>query len=328
MFTPPFPSVTNCHKYGIPQGSHLGPILFIIFINDIVNCIKNSDCWLFMDDLKFSNNIVTLHDSIKLQEDLDNVQIWCEINGMVLNEDKCVMISFSRSIFPMIFNYSILGKNLTRVDKVKDLGVTFDSRLNFHDHMNNIITRANRVWSFIWRNTKYFKNWKSVRILYLSLIRPILLYASPIWRPYTKNRFIQFEKIQHRVTRQLCFLSGNPMSRFDHEYRDRNKRFEMPKIQAMFEISDAICLYKIMNSTIKCTELKQKFSLNLTRNVSLRTNVPFNLTKGNFNYIKNEPINRLTTIGNQLVAKYQILYDFDIDVNVASRMIKNHFTKF
>ena len=66
-------SVEHIIPNGIPQGSHLGPILLVIFINNIVDCSKNSDCWLFMDDLKFSNKIVTKQDSINLQEDINNV---------------------------------------------------------------------------------------------------------------------------------------------------------------------------------------------------------------------------------------------------------------
>ena len=302
---------------GIPQGSHLGPILFIIFINSIVDCIKFSKSWLFMDDLKFSNKIVTEQDSLNLQKDFDEVQKWCIMNGMVLNDDKCAIVSFNRSIFPMNFNYRISGKQLKRLNKIRDLGNLFDTRLNFHDHMNDVIMRANRMWSFIWPNTKYFKTWKSIRILYLTLIRPVLLYASPVWRPYTKNKFYQFEKIQHRVIRQLAYLNGNPMSRFIHNYCDRNKFFDLPTIQAMFEITDSVLLYKIMNCSIKCTELKEKFNLNLTSDTNLRTNVPFNLPKGNFNYIKNEPVNRLTELGNKIVSMNQILIDFDIETDMA-----------
>ena len=138
-----------------------------------------------MDDLKIYYEVVTEEDFIKIQNDISKVQDWCVLNEMKTNLKKCAIISFSRKKFPMIYNYKINSNELSRVTTVEDLGIIFDTRLNFHEHVNVTITKANRLWGFIWRNSKHFKNWQTVRILYLTLIRAVFVYGSPIWRPYT-----------------------------------------------------------------------------------------------------------------------------------------------
>ena len=311
---------------GIPQGSHLGPILFIIFINSICSSIKHSKYWLFMDDLKFSYQIITPNDYLNLQEDINSVLKWAELNGMFLNMDKSVVISFTRSVFPLIADYYLNDSKLNRVNKIKDLGIVFDCKLSFNDHINFITCKANRTWGFIWRNTKFFKNWKSVRILYISLIRSILLYGSSVWRPYTKNKIKLFEKIQHRVVRQLAYLDGKPMSRFNHVYDEHNKNFDLPTLESMFKISDCIYLYKIRNGIINCEELKNKFTMNSYE--SIRHKTPFIVPKRGNNYASNEPIFRLSELGNILVKKNQVLYNFDVNLDIAISLIKKQFVSY
>jgi hypothetical protein len=95
-------AVNGCHsqtfiaRTGVPQGSHLGPLLFLVFVNDIVAHVKNSKVSMFADDLKIYKTIKNLYDVQVLQKDLDNIVEWCVDNGMILNPSKCVHISFTR----------------------------------------------------------------------------------------------------------------------------------------------------------------------------------------------------------------------------------------
>ena len=81
---------------GVPQGSHLGPILFNIFINDITTCFKHSNFYLFADDVKIMKPVATKLDSALLQADLDRMADWCRLNRMSLNVSKCHCMQFSR----------------------------------------------------------------------------------------------------------------------------------------------------------------------------------------------------------------------------------------
>ena len=120
---------------------------------------------------------------LKLQSDVVNIIEWCKVNGMKLRSPKCFDISYTRSNFPLHFEYRINDNLLPRTEVIKELGVYVDSKLIFYNDIDSTILKANRPWSFIWWNLKYFKDWQSVRILYLSLVRSNLLYASIIWKP-------------------------------------------------------------------------------------------------------------------------------------------------
>ena len=202
--------------------------MFILFINYINKVIKHSSIWLFMDDLKIANKIINIQDCINLQDDLYNIYSWCIRNDMKLNTTKCAIMKFWRSIFFKFYQYEINSVAIERVDTIRDLGIIFHSKLNFNLHINKVVAKANKMWSFIWRNTKEFKNWKSIRVLYFSLVRSVLLYGSSICRPVCKNKIKMLEKVQHRAIRHLSYLSDQPMHIFSHDYSTLGKKFMIP----------------------------------------------------------------------------------------------------
>ena len=91
---------------GVPQGSHLGPVLFSLFVNDIVNVIHSSEILLFADDVKIFKCIGSLNDCLALQADLYNFEMWCEYNKLELNIPKCKFITFSRKRCSINYQYS------------------------------------------------------------------------------------------------------------------------------------------------------------------------------------------------------------------------------
>ena len=110
-----------------------------------------------MDDLKIGSKIINIQDCINLQDDLYNIYSWCIRNGMKLNIKKCAIMTFCISNINMRSLVMLLNE-LT----IRDLGIIFDSKLNFNLHINKVVAKANKMWSFMWRNTKEFKNWKSI----------------------------------------------------------------------------------------------------------------------------------------------------------------------
>ncbi|RVE41474.1 hypothetical protein evm_013878 [Chilo suppressalis] len=99
---------------GVPQGSHLGPLFFNIFINDVSQCFQNSKFLLFADDTKIFSIIKSVEDCVRLQEDLDRLCDYCTINKLTMNVDKCSSITFSRKKTEIKFNYKLFAKDLTK----------------------------------------------------------------------------------------------------------------------------------------------------------------------------------------------------------------------
>lgn len=126
---------------GIPQGSHLGPVIFLLYFNDVHYVLK-APRLSYADDLKLFLRIRSTADCLYLQQQLDLFASWCSLNGMVVNPTKCSIITFSRKKRSIAFPYSLLGTSLERVDHIKDLGVFLDSQLSFKQHISYTVSKA------------------------------------------------------------------------------------------------------------------------------------------------------------------------------------------
>lgn len=142
----------------VPQGSHNGPLLFNLFINDILCVDQTSQVYLFADDLKLCNVIKNLEHSLLLQNELDNIFNWCQRNDMPLNSAKWSHIKFTRKHIEMTMGYSINGTVLGECNNIRDLGVTFNSTLTFLPHLDTIIAKSSKLLGFIMKSGKVLKN--------------------------------------------------------------------------------------------------------------------------------------------------------------------------
>ncbi len=142
---------------GVPQGSVLGPILFIIFINDITKLNLASKIEIFADDVKLYKMIDTLSDAAKLQEDINKISRWCKTWNLPLQMNKCNIMTYTLNKDKCItFEYKI-NEKLERITEIKDLGVIMNSKLNFNEHINRIITTAFRMLGFLKRESSFLK---------------------------------------------------------------------------------------------------------------------------------------------------------------------------
>jgi hypothetical protein len=160
---------------GVPQGSNLGPLLFLLFINDIVE-IFSLNVLLFADDVKLYSTIRDISDCMRLQSNVDVLYGWCRSNGLPLNRDKCYILSFSRKTKPLMFDYRIGNALLTRCFTFKDLGVTFDAQFTFNEHVDIIVASSVKTLGFIFRSCKRFRSESCLRALYFTLVRSKLEY--------------------------------------------------------------------------------------------------------------------------------------------------------
>ena len=184
----------------------LGPILFLIYINDlpevITACMK-----LFADDAKLFGRVNSLVQATTEQTSLDNAVDWAQIWDMNYHFQKCKHLHIGNH--DINFEYTMqTNSGEMKVQKVKtekDLGVTFDQNLKFTDHINNKVNKANRNVGLIFR-TFTFMDKDMFLSIYKSVVRPHLEYASSVWSPMFKKDKIPIENVQRQATRLVKCL--------------------------------------------------------------------------------------------------------------------------
>ena len=184
---------------GVPQGSVLGPIVFLVFINDLPEKLS-SQVRLFADDTAVYLTIGGLDDGTVLQNDQDKLSLWESQWDMEFNPSKCQVVRVTTARKAINTVYTLHGQILEVVTSAKYLGVDISSGLSCNSHIDRITGNANRTLGYIRRNIKS-KNQKVRETAYNTLVRPQLEYAAPIWDPYTKEKTLQLEKIQRRAAR-------------------------------------------------------------------------------------------------------------------------------
>lgn len=143
---------------GVPQGSHLGPLLFCVYINDLVANLEFVKILLYADDIKLYSVVHSDADAQRVQRDLDTLLDWSNRNGLRLNLIKCFIISFSRCRSPLVFDYVLGGASLQRTSVIRDLGVWFDSSLSFDNHIHYLCSKMSSLIGFLKRTTANFSD--------------------------------------------------------------------------------------------------------------------------------------------------------------------------
>ena len=156
---------------GIPQGSALGPLLFVIYINDLPEAI-NSDSLLFADYTKVFREITSKDDELALQSDIDSLQHSSNKWLLQCHPDKCHVITLGKfDNIRYTHRYSIYEHELEHVFEEKDLGVTFESDLKFDEHISAKVRKANVIVGLI-RRTFSFLDCRMFKKLYTNFVRP------------------------------------------------------------------------------------------------------------------------------------------------------------
>lgn len=315
---------------GVPQGSHLGPLIFILFVNDITKCLKFSRCLIYADDLKIFSPIRNLSDAVKLQKDLDAVNFWCKINLLHLNVAKCKMVTFTHSSSHLIYNYNIANINLTRVNEIKDLGITFTSTLSFNRHFDLICAKANSMLGFLIRSMKEFNNPRVFVCLYQSLVRSQLEYASCVWSPRYSDHIKRIESVQKRFLIFYARKTGG----FDRRlpwwenvrnlpsYVDSCKSLKIEPLEIRRQHAGAIFISDLLNGIILSSYLLMNIKLYApTRNLRTRTllKIDFHRT----NYGSDEPLNSMSKVYNEL----SMFCDFNMTkLEIRKSLKKSYFS--
>jgi len=181
---------------GVPQGSVLGPLLFVIYINDLPDLATNT-MKLYADDSKLLSIVNDLSDASRLQGDLDSVSDWMSEWRMKLNNSKSKVMHYGKQ--NLNFEYLVKEDDgsigfLERSNKERDLGVIFSSNLDWEEQYLSSCKKANMTLGMLKRTFvgRDIGLWKQ---LYVSMVRPHLEYAFQIWSPFRVGVISRLEKV-------------------------------------------------------------------------------------------------------------------------------------
>ena len=194
---------------GVPQGSVLGPLLFLIYINDLDSGVS-SHLSKFADDTKIGRIIRSDEDTMALQADLEIMYEWADKWQMQFNISKCKVLSIGRD--NPHNRYTLNNEDLVRLESEKDLGVTVTSDLRQRKQCVEARNKANRVLGFILRSVKS-RSPEVILKLYLALVRPHLDYAVQFWSPYYRKDIGLLESVQRRMTKKIQGMHNIPYER-------------------------------------------------------------------------------------------------------------------
>lgn len=289
---------------GVPQGSHLGPFLFTIFLNDITECI-DVECLLFADDMKVFSSISSLGDCNRLQHCLGRIEDWCARDGMRINAEKCAVVSFHRSASPLLHEYTLGRSSVVRRSVIRDLGVTLSSDLNPVYHIDDIVSRGTRVLGFLIRMARTGLSVNALKFLYIALVRSILEFASVVWSPYQIGHIQRLQKIQDRFLRvvgvNLGFNYGTVLP------ARIGTLLGLDSLLVRRQLLDVSFLHKLLRAEVDCPELLSLIDIRVpsfTRSQDLfcHRSLPTN-------YMSNSAVPRLHRLGNLICPHHDFFHD-------------------
>jgi hypothetical protein len=183
---------------GVPQGTVLGPLMFLLYINDIGNDIT-SKIRLFADDSLLYLAISTKDDCKRLQQDLDRMVNWTKTWQMIFNPLKCYVLKITKKKMKTVdFDYNINGQTLETVTSNPYLG----AELGTNKHVQKVVAKGNKALGFIRRNVGSCPE-EVKKQAYLALVRPHLEYASSAWNPHLQKHIQHIEMVQSRAARSI-----------------------------------------------------------------------------------------------------------------------------
>jgi len=227
---------------GVPQGTVLGPLLFLCHINDLPERVT-SQIRLFADDCLLYRPINSFKDHEILQNDLNNLQQWATEWGMKFNTKKCYLLS---SRHKSSYFYTLNSDILRRVEDTPYLGITISEDLKWRTHISKTTKRANSTLGFLRRNLRHCP--KACRkTAYISLVRSKLEYGSVVWDPYLQGDIDRLERIQRSAAR---FITKDYQSRHHGCVEDMLRDLELPTLQERRRQQRLTLLYKVVEGHV------------------------------------------------------------------------------
>lgn len=254
---------------GVPQGSVLGPLLFLIYVNYIPSYIKTK-CKFFADDLKLymkirhDNSLPQAQDLSAVQRDIDSVHRVASSWGLNFNPAKCALLRCHRGTVDWLAAgalqyYHLENSDLNLTESHKDLGILIDNSLKFHAHIKTTVGKTAGLATNLLRTT-HCRSAEFMMTIFKTHIRPVLEFGSPVWNTGYIGDLKLLESVQRRWTKHIDGLS-------DQSYADRLKTLNLYSVQGRLLRADLIKCWKIFNnaSSISPQDLFCANALSITR---------------------------------------------------------------
>jgi hypothetical protein len=226
---------------GVPQGSVIGPLLFLLYINDIANMFGNGiSVKLFADDVKIYVTVNNIEDSLVLQSGLNALFDWSVKWQLNVSANKCLILQLGSS--NKHFVYNINNSVLPNVLEARDLGILVDSDLKFNRHICYIATKAHQRASLILRCFKS-RDTNMLFKAFITYVRPLLEYNCQIWSPCYVSLVAKIESVQRKFTKRL--KGFNKLS-----YPDRLSRLGAESLQLRRLKLDLVLFYNILHGFV------------------------------------------------------------------------------
>ena len=226
---------------GVPQGSVLGPLLFLVYINDMPNVVKSATIKLFADDAKLLMQTGNQDDKDRLQDDLDQLVEWATESELLFNYGKCKVLHVGPKNEQ--HSYHMSDTPLAASSCERDLGVMISNDLKPSAQVKKAAARASFVAHRL-TSTFTFWNERMLSQLYKSFIRPHLEFSSVVWSPWARKDIDALETIQRRVSKLAPSLRNMT-------YSERLDRLEWPLLAERRTRADLIEMHKIEHELVQ-----------------------------------------------------------------------------
>ena len=298
---------------GVPQGSHLGPLLFILYVNDISIILNKIRVLIYADDIKLFLEIKKPEDISIFHNEIQIFHTWCKKGLLELNIKKCNSIVFCRKRHTPNIVITLGNEIVKKCEWIRDLGVILDSKLTFIDHYNAIIHKANNMLSFIKRFGYNFQDPYTIKTLYTAYVRPILEYCIIVWSPYQIKHQQRIESVQKQfliyALRRLNWTVFPLPS-----YESRCKLLHLETLQYRRDFAHLSFVNDIISQRIKSTEILEKLTFRAPSRFFINRHHLFSIKFYNTDYAKNQPMNRLMSIYNK--------YCETVDITMSKEQLK------
>ena len=228
---------------GVPQGTVLGPILFLCHINDLPSTVT-SQVRMFADDCLVYRTITAEQDHLLLQKDLEALDCWANMWGMIFNPTKCYIMRNSRSRTPSTYTYTLCNHPLEQVTENPYLGVLLSENFKWAKNILKTTKKANKVLGFLRRNL-HMCNRTVKETAVKALVRPILEYSCTVWDPYLRGDIDALEAVQRRAARFVLKDYGRESS-----VTNMLRELKWPPLSDRRRDSRLVLYYKILNNLI------------------------------------------------------------------------------
>ena len=237
---------------GVPQGTVLGPLLFLIMINDIDDNVINSSVKVFADDTRITKAVKTEEEAALLQEDLETLYTWAKNNNMAFNGSKFEVLRLGKNQ-ELKDNTNYLtpeAEDLIEVkDVLRDLGIMVNDKANFEDHIDKVCAQVNQKAGWILRTFTCRRTW-FMKLMWKTLVQGHIDYCSQLYQPIQTGQLQRIENLQKSFTKKIPEMKNI-------NYWERLKCLRLNSQQRRFERYRIIYTWKILEESAPNCGIKE-----------------------------------------------------------------------